>query len=94
MAEPNATNAAIADLTLLLNSRWYLSDLSDQLGRNIAFNGSVKTAAILPDWCPDGDMFTGRSHPGMVSYEFLETHGIMISAAKPLPLRARLYGSA
>ena len=72
---------------LLLASRPYLANLSPQLGRNIAFNGSVKAVGILPDDVPDGDMFAGRSHPGMISYEFLESHGITISAAKPLPLQ-------
>ena len=71
---------------LLLASRDWLPNLSDEVGRNIAFNGSVKAAGILPDDMPDGDMYAGRSHPGMISYEFLESHGITISAAKPLPV--------
>lgn len=73
---------------LLLSSKVNLALLSDQVGQNIAFNGSVKAAGILPDHMPDGDMFVGRSHPGMISYEFLESRGITISAAKPLPLQA------
>ena len=77
---------------ILFNSRKNLSDLSAQVGRNVAINGSVKAAAILPDWCPDADMFTGQSHPGMVSYEFLKSHGIMISAVKAMPLQ--LVGTA
>src|SRR6185295_15765829 len=60
--------------------------LSGQLGHNIAFNGSVKAAVLLADDLPDGDMFTGRTHPGMISYQFLESHGITISAAKAMPL--------
>ena len=32
-------------------------------------------------------MFTGRTHPGMISYQFLESHGITISAAKAMPLQ-------
>jgi len=32
-------------------------------------------------------MFTGRSHPGMISYQFLRSHGLTISAGKPLPLQ-------
>ena len=42
---------------------------------------------MLPDRLPDGDLFTGRSHPGMISYAFLESHGVTISAVKPLPLQ-------
>lgn len=85
---------------LLLRSRRHLPYLSDQVGRNIAFNGSVKTAAVLPDHFPDGDMFVGRSHPGMISYEFLDSRGITITAGKPLPLqlvasaRLRLEGDS
>lgn len=82
----------IGTAKILLNSRKNLSELSEQVGKNIAINGSVKSAAILPEWCPDGDMFTGQSHAGIVSYEFLESHGIMISAVKALPLQ--LFGTA
>jgi choline dehydrogenase-like flavoprotein len=72
---------------LLLGSRSALPRLSEQVGANIAFNGGVKTAALLPDDMPDGDMLVGRSHPGMISYEFLQSHGLTIAAAKPLPLQ-------
>ncbi len=73
---------------LLLRSREYLRFLSPQLGRNICFNGGVKVAGLLPESFPEGDMFVGRSHPGMISYHFLESRGITISAGKPLPLQA------
>lgn len=81
---------------LLLSSRGHLPGLGP-VGKRLAFNGGVKTAGMLgPDW-PDGDMFTGRSHPGMVSYHFLESHGITVQVAKPLPLQtmtaARLTAS-
>jgi len=72
---------------LLLASRDRLPGLSDQVGRNIAFNGGVKAAGILPEGFAEGDMFTGRSHPGMISYEFLASRGLTIAAAKPLPLQ-------
>jgi hypothetical protein len=36
----------------------------------------------------EGDMFSGRSHPGMISYQFFDSLGITISSAKPLPLHA------
>ena len=73
---------------LLLGSRKDLVFMSHHVGRNIAFNGGVKVAGLLPPGFPDGDMFTGRSHPGMISYHFLESHGVTVSAAKPLPLQA------
>lgn len=71
---------------LLLNSRRQLQRLSDQVGKNIAFNGCIKAAGILPETFIKGDMFTGMSHAGMISYHFLEDLGVTISALKPLPL--------
>jgi choline dehydrogenase-like flavoprotein len=70
----------------LLRSKPFLPFLSEHVGRNIAYNGSVKAAAVLPEGFPDGDMFTGRTHPGMVSYEFLASHRITVHAVKALPL--------
>jgi choline dehydrogenase-like flavoprotein len=76
----------IGSAALLLASRPGLPRLSSEVGKHIAFNGSVKVAGLLPDGFPDGDMFAGRSHPGMISYQFLESHGISISAGKAMPL--------
>lgn len=77
----------IGTARLLLASRPQLDRLSDQVGRNVAFNGGVKVAGILPEGFADGDMFSGRSHPGMISYQFLGSHGLTIAAAKPMPLQ-------
>ena len=88
----------VGSASLLLRSRARLPFLSEHVGRNIAYNGSVKVAGLLPDSFPDADMFTGRSHPGMISYEFLESHGITVHGVKALPLmlvsaaRMRLEG--
>jgi choline dehydrogenase-like flavoprotein len=71
---------------LLFDSAEDLPELSDQVGRNIATNGSVKAAGLIPESFPDADMCRGRSHPGVISYEFLESRGITISSNKPLPL--------
>lgn len=71
---------------ILLNSIPHLPKLSNQLGRNIAFNGSVKVLGLLPEGSIEGDMLTGMSHPGMISYHFLKKRGITIAAAKALPL--------
>ncbi len=76
----------VGSATLLLRSRATLPLSSEHVGRNIAYNGSVKVAGLLPDSFPDADMFTGRSHPGMISYEFLESHGITVHGVKALPL--------
>lgn len=78
----------VGTAALLLRSRHDLPGLSPHVGRNVAFNGSVKAAGLLPEGFPEGDMFTGRSHPGVVSYQFLESHGVVVTAAKPLPLQA------
>ncbi len=77
----------IGTAKLLLNSRVHLPSLSYQVGRNIAINGSVKVAGLLPEGFIEGDMLSGRSHPGVISYQFMESMGITISAAKPLPLQ-------
>lgn len=71
---------------LLLASQRHLPRLSRMIGRAIGFSGSVKVAGILPPELPDADMFTGRTHPGMISYHFLGTHGVTIAAAKALPI--------
>jgi choline dehydrogenase-like flavoprotein len=71
---------------LLLQSKKHLIRLGNQAGRNVSTNGSVKAAGIIPDNFPDADMFRGRSHPGMISYEFLESRGVVVSSHKPLPL--------
>ncbi|MEJ2196574.1 MAG: NAD-dependent epimerase/dehydratase family protein, partial [Ignavibacteriaceae bacterium] len=76
----------IGTAKLLLNSKKNLHFLGDHVGKNIAFNGSVKTIGLLPDGLIEGDMFSGRSHPGMISYHFFDSHGITISSAKPLPI--------
>ena len=78
----------VGTAALLLASRDTLRPLSPALGRHICINGGVKVAGMLPEAFPDGDMFAGRSHPGMISYHFLESHGITISAVKAMPIQA------
>jgi len=77
---------------LLLASRPYLRYLSPHVGGNIAFNGGLKMAVLLPHDMPDADMFVGRSHPGVMSYALLESHGATISTTKPLPLQLLAAG--
>ena len=76
----------VGTASLLLRSRPNLRFLSEHLGRNIAYNGHVLAVGLLPDSFPDADMFTGRTHPGMISYEFLESHGITVHGVKAQPL--------
>jgi choline dehydrogenase-like flavoprotein len=59
----------------------------DHVGRHVQHNGCTKVAAEIGDDLPHGDMFRGRPHAGMVSYQFLDSHGITLSAEKPLPLQ-------
>ena len=77
----------VGTATLLLKSREHLRSLSSHVGKNICYNGSVKAAGLLPEGCIEGDMLSGRSHPGMISYQFFDSLGITISSAKPLPLQ-------
>ena len=72
----------------MLNSKKYFDIASEHIGKNINVNGSVKTVGLLPDNFIEGDMFVGQSHPGVVSYEFLNSKGITISTSKPLPVDA------
>jgi choline dehydrogenase-like flavoprotein len=76
---------------ILLKSQSQLPQLSSEVGKNVTFNGSVKSLALLPDWCPDADLFVGRSNPGILSYEFLESDHFLITAANLMPLQ--LLGS-
>ncbi len=78
----------VGTAALLLRSRRFMPLLSDHVGKNIAFNGSVKAVGLLPEGFTEGDMLSGRSHPGMISYEFFPSRGLTISCAKPLPLVA------
>jgi len=82
----------VGTATLLLRSSGALPRLAPHVGRHITFNGSVKAAAMLPDDIPDGDMYAGRSHPGMISYQFLASEGITISTVKPLPVQMMAAG--
>ena len=77
----------IGTAKVLLQSREELPKLSRHIGQHVSFNGSVKMAALIPDALPDGDLFTGRSHPGVMSFEFLKSHGMVLTTAKPLPLQ-------
>lgn len=79
---------SLGSAALLLASRRELPELSPAVGRRLVFDGGVQAMGLLPDGIPDCDMFTGRSHPGMISYEFLESHGITVTAAKPFPIEA------
>ncbi len=78
----------VGTAVILLKSKKHFRKLSKHVGKNINVNGSVKTLGLLPPDFIEGDMFVGQSHPGVVSYEFLESKGITISTAKPLPVDA------
>ena len=80
----------IGTAKLLMQSSAHLPKLSKQLGQNVSFNGSIKQLFKTPDWCRDGDLFTGRSNPGVISYAFLESDDLVLTAAKVMPLQ--LFG--
>ena len=71
---------------LLLEARRSLSLSSDHVGRNIAWNGGAKALGILPEDFPDADMYVGRSVPGVITYDFLDSHGLTLIPVKALPL--------
>lgn len=77
----------VGTAALLMRSRPSLKLLSAHVGKNIAFNGSIKVVGLLPEGSVEGDMVSGRSHPGMISYQFLDSMGITVAAAKPLPVQ-------
>lgn len=76
----------VGSAKLLMNSKKNMHFLSHHVGKNIAFNGSVKCVGLIPEDMIEGDMLSGRSHPGMISYQFFDSKGITISSAKPLPI--------
>ena len=82
----------IGTAALLQRSSDQLPLLSKHVGKNIASAGMVKAVAFTPDNMPDADMYRGRAHSGLISYDFLESDGITISSGKPLPLFIPLNG--
>jgi choline dehydrogenase-like flavoprotein len=80
----------VGSAKLLMQSKSNLPKLSDQVGKNVTFNGSIKQLFKMPDWCPDADMFTGRTNPGVLSYAFMQSDNIMVTAGKVMPLH--LFG--
>jgi choline dehydrogenase-like flavoprotein len=79
---------------LLLRSRPFLSNLSDQVGRNLSANGDLSLAAILPDDRSLPGAGRPRQHQGVamdtVCYEYLESHGFIIITQHLLPNAALL----
>lgn len=73
---------------LLLESRQGLGLATQHVGRNIAWNGGTKAACLLAPDLPDGDMFVGRTHAGVICFDFLPSHGVTISPVKAMPLMA------
>lgn len=80
----------VGSAKLLMQSKSNLPNLSDQVGKNVTFNGSIKQLFKMPDWCRDADMFTGRTNPGVLSYAFMDSDNMMLTAGKVMPLH--LFG--
>jgi choline dehydrogenase-like flavoprotein len=85
--EIQATRVVLAGGTigtagLLLRSREFLPDLSDQVGRNLSGNGDCSLAALLPADAGLPGRGRVRQYQGVamdtVCYEFLESHGFII----------------
>ena len=76
----------VGSAAVLLRSRKNLPHLSAQVGRNVASNGMVQAIGLIPESAPHIDMYAGRSHSGVVCYDYLETENITISSCNALPL--------
>jgi choline dehydrogenase-like flavoprotein len=87
---------AIATAGLLLRSRSFLPNLSDQVGRNLSGNGDLALMAVLPL----DERLPGRGrvqqHQGVamdtVCYEFLRSHGFVIITQHELSLATVVNG--
>jgi choline dehydrogenase-like flavoprotein len=77
---------------ILMRSRDELRNLSRHVGHHIAMNGSIKMLGMIADDLPDGDNYTGRSHPGLITYDFLDTHDLTLAAGKTMPMLAATFG--
>ncbi len=78
---------AIGSASILLRSKKYLTRLSTTLGQNLKGNIFYKKLAIMPDHYPDGEMYKGYGVPGIVSYEFIESHNVLLIPYKALPVQ-------
>ncbi len=69
---------AIETPALLLRSRQYLRNLSDQVGRNFHNNGDVAFFIELPEGFADFTVYKGRTNAVMITYDYWDEHRITI----------------
>ena len=76
----------VGTAALLLRSRRALPGLSPTVGQGIGLNNRAVVLGMLPADAPQVDNFTGPSQAGIITWDMLEPHGMVLWPAKPLPL--------
>jgi enediyne biosynthesis protein E9 len=71
---------AIYTPELLLRSKSYLPQLSDQVGQNFNNNGGARFGLELPEGLPSIECYKGRDSAAVMTYAFWKDYGITIEA--------------
>ncbi len=71
---------AIYSPELLLRSKQYLPQLSDQVGKNFNNNGGLRFGLELPEGLPSIECYKGRDSAAVMTYAFWKDYGITIEA--------------
>jgi len=71
---------AIYSPELLLRSRQYLPQLSDQVGKNFNNNGGIRFGIELPDGLPSIECYKGMDSAGVMTYAYWQDYRITIEA--------------
>ncbi|MGC8756165.1 MAG: GMC family oxidoreductase, partial [bacterium] len=71
---------AIYTPELLLRSKQYLPNLSDQVGKNFHNNGGIRFGIELPDGLPSIECYKGMDSAGVMTYAFWQDYRITIEA--------------
>lgn len=77
----------VGSAKLLMQSRKNLPKISKTLGETLTGNVFYTAFGKLPKHMKDGEMFIGNGLPGTMSYQFLESHNILLIPYKTLPIQ-------
>ena len=78
---------AIGSAKFLLQNKHNLPLLSRTLGKTLTGNVFYTAFGTLPKSMRDGEMFKGNGLPGTMSYEFIESHNMLLIPYKTLPIQ-------
>jgi len=78
---------AVGTAKFLLKNKDNLPNLSSTLGKTLTGNVFYTAFGALPKSMRDGEMFKGNGLPGTMSYEFLESHKMLLIPYKTLPIQ-------